>query len=87
MTEFFVEFWFHGYAKRRLKGLIWEVARKFRVRGAIKERPVPHMALFYGTPGPVDIRKVLAAVQTIGRNYRLVPFRVEGFDWRDGDQS
>jgi calcineurin-like phosphoesterase family protein/2'-5' RNA ligase len=87
MPDFFIEFRFHGYAKRRLKGLVWEVARKFRVGGAIKERPVPHMALFYGTPGPVDIRKVLAAVQTIGKNYRLVPFRVEGFDWRDGEKG
>ncbi|MBI2329704.1 MAG: 2'-5' RNA ligase family protein, partial [Chloroflexi bacterium] len=84
MTEFFIEFRFHGYAKRRLKRLVWEVARKFRVRGAIKERPVPHMALFYGTPGPVNIRKVLAAVKKVGENYNLVPFRINGFDWHDG---
>lgn len=87
MAEFFAEFRFHGYAKRRLKGLVWEVARKFRVRGAIKERPVPHMALFYGTPGSVNTEEVLAAVEKVGRKYRLVPFRVEGFDWRDGEKG
>jgi calcineurin-like phosphoesterase family protein/2'-5' RNA ligase len=87
MTEFFIEFRFHGYAKRRLKGLVWEVARKFRVRGAIKERPVPHMALFYGMPGPVSIRKILATVKKVGKNYDLVPFRVEGFDWNNGEKG
>jgi len=87
MTEFFIEFRFHDYAKRRLKGLIWEVAQKFRVRGAIKERPVPHMALFYGTPGPVNTRKVLAAVEKVGRKHKLVPFRVDGFDWSNGEKG
>lgn len=87
MTDFFIEFRFHGYAKRRLKGLVWDVARKFRVRGAIKERPVPHMALFYGTPRSVDIRKVLVAVRKVGKSFDLVPFRVEGFDWRNGEKG
>lgn len=87
MTEFFIEFRFHGYAKRHLKGLVWEVARKFRVRGAIKERPVPHMALFYGTSGPVNTRKVRAAVEKVGRKHNLIPFRVEGFDWSNGEKG
>ena len=64
MSDFFIEFRFHGYAKRCLRELVWEVAKKFRVRGAIRERPVPHMALFYGTPRHVNTRKVLAAVES-----------------------
>lgn len=87
MNEFFIEFRFHGYAKRRLRGLVWEVARKFRVRGAIRERPVPHVALFYGTPGSVNIRKVLAAVEKVSKNFDLVPFGIEGFDWHPGEKG
>jgi calcineurin-like phosphoesterase family protein/2'-5' RNA ligase len=67
-----------------------EVARKFRVKGAVKHRPVPHMALFYGFPGKTDIRKVFAAVEKVGEEYTLVPFKVEGTDWpdwRDGEEG
>jgi len=87
MSDFFIEFRFHGYAKRRLRELVWEVAKKFRVRGAIRERPVPHMALFYGTPGHVNTRKVLAAVERVGKNYKLVPFSIERFDWSNGEKG
>lgn len=87
VPNFFVEFRFHGYAKRQLKGLIHEVARQFRVRGATKYRPVPHMALFYGGPGTVDIRKVCDAVEKAAKNYSLVPFKVDGFEWHDGEEG
>lgn len=87
MTQFFVEFRFHGYTKRHLNGLIHEVARKFRVRGAVRERPVPHMALFYGSPGTTDIRKICAAVERVGKRYTLVPFKVERFEPRDGEKG
>jgi len=81
MTHFFVEFRFHGYAKRYLKSLIYEVAREFRVKGAIKPRPVPHMALFYNSSGTAASRKVLSAVEKVGKKYTIVPFKVEGSDW------
>jgi calcineurin-like phosphoesterase family protein len=84
MAGFFIEFRFHDEPKHYLKELTHEVARKFRARGA---RPVPHMALFYGSPGKSDIRKVLAAVKKVGKQYTLVPFKVEDFDWRDGEDG
>ena len=87
MPQFFVEFRFHGDAKRQLKGLIHEIARKFRVEGAIKYRPVPHMALFYGSSGTTDIRKVFASVEKAAKKYMLVPFKVERFDWRDNEEG
>lgn len=87
MPNFFVEFRFHGYAKHQLKGLIHEVAREFRIRGAIRYRPVPHMALFYGSQGMVDIRKLCAAVKKVGEKYILVPFKVEGFGWDNGEEG
>lgn len=87
MTHFFIEFRFQGYTKHHLRELMREVARKFRVRGAVKERPVPHMALFYGSPGMTDIKKVCTAVEKVGKRYTLVPFKIEGFDWRNGEKG
>ena len=87
MPHFLVEFRFHGYAKRYLRGLVREVAHKFRVKGAIKHRPVPHMALFYNSSGTADSRKVLAAVERVGKKYTLVPFKVDKFEWRNGEEG
>ncbi len=87
MPHFFVEFRFHDYPKRYLKELMHEVARKFRVRGAIRHRPVPHMALFYGSRGRTDIRKVFAAVERVWGKYTLVPFKIDKFETRDGEEG
>lgn len=87
MPNFFIEFRFQGYAKYQLRGLIREVAHKFRVHGATRYRPVPHMALFYGGPETVDIRKVCDAVEKAAKNYSLVPFEIDGFEWRDGKEG
>ena len=83
VTHFFVEFRFHGYPKQYQKGLIREVSRKFKVRGAIKKRVVPHMTL-YGPSQTTNIHKVFAAIAKIGKHYTLVPFKVEGFGCFDG---
>lgn len=87
MANFFIEFRFHGYAQHYLKDLIKEVSRKFNVKGAIKERPVPHMALFYGATGIFDIKKVCLAVENAAGKYTLVPFRIHGFELRNGEQG
>jgi calcineurin-like phosphoesterase family protein len=86
MTSFFVEFRFHGYAKHYLKELLREVARKFRVKGALKPRAVPHMTL-YGPSETNDIRKVFVAIERVGKKYMLVPFKIDSFDWRDGSKG
>lgn len=87
MADFFVEFRFHGYAKHQLRALVREVAHKFRVRGATRRRPVPHMALFYGGTGTANIRQVCDAVERVAGDYSLVPFEIDGFEWREGDEG
>lgn len=87
VPDFFIEFRFHGYAKRHLKKLVYEVARRFRVKGGIRYRPMPHMALFYGSSERVDIREVCAAVEKTGKQFELVPFTVDGFDWSHGEDG
>lgn len=82
MTYYLVEFRFHGYAKRYAKHLIYDVAKKYRVRGVTKKRAVPHITLF----GPFKTRysrKAVAAIVEVAKQYTLVPFRVTGFDYFD----
>ncbi|MFP3975562.1 MAG: 2'-5' RNA ligase family protein [Dehalococcoidia bacterium] len=86
MRQFFVEFRFYGYSQYYLKSLTYEIARKFKVKGAIKRRPVPHMTL-YGPSSAKDIHKVFAAIERVSKRYRLVPFSIEGFDWHDGSEG
>jgi len=82
MTGFLVEFRLHGYAKEYAKDVVYSVAKKFRVRGVTGKKVVPHISL-YGPGGTDDIRKVISAVEKVGRNYSLVPFKVKGFGYFD----
>jgi 2'-5' RNA ligase len=86
LINFFIEFRFHGYPKQYLKDLIREVFRKFKVKGAIKKRAVPHMTL-YGPSQTTDIYKVFAAIEKIGKRYTFVPFKVGGFGCFNGREG
>ena len=80
MVYYLIEFRFQGYAKRYAKNIIYEVARKFRVKGVTRKRAVPHISLF----GPFTTkyeRKAVNEVARIGRKYGTVPFKVKGFDY------
>lgn len=83
MIQFYVEFRFYGYPKRYLRSVIREIAQNFRVKGAIKERPVPHMTL-YGPSTTNDIKKVFSAIENVGGQYSLIPLTICGFNWRHG---
>jgi len=78
MAGFLIEFRMHGYAKEYAKDVVYSVARKFRVRGITRKRVVPHISL-YGPSKTNDIRKVISAVEKVGRQYTLVPFKIKGF--------
>lgn len=80
--HYLIEFRFHGYAKSYSKRLIYDVGRKFRVRGVTGKKVVPHISLF----GPFTTRyekKMIAEVINVARNYNLVSFKVKGFDYFD----
>jgi 2'-5' RNA ligase len=44
------------------------------------------MAL-YGGSGTANIKKVCAAVERIGKKYTLVPFKVDKFEWHNGEEG
>jgi hypothetical protein len=78
MAHYLIEFRFSGYAKKYLKELIYEVARKFHVRGAVRNRAIPHITLV----GPFytrDERRLIREFNSVARKYDLVQFRLNGF--------
>ena len=82
MARFYVEFRMHGYVKEYARDVVYSVAKKYKVKGVTRKRVVPHIGL-YG-PGKTDnIRKVISAVEKVGRKYTLVPFKIKGFGFFD----
>jgi len=78
MAGYLIEYRFHGYAKSYARDLIYEISRKFNVKGATRNRAVPHVTLF----GPFSARserQIVSQVVSACKNYEIVPFRVEGF--------
>lgn len=80
MVHFLIELRLHGDAKDYAKVLIYDIGKKFRVKGAIKERPVPHITL-YGPSEADNIKGIVSEVDRIARNYTLVPFQIKGFGY------
>jgi hypothetical protein len=68
MTSFYVDFRLNGYAKTHALSLIWDVSKRFRVKGMTRRRPVPHVTL-YDTSSTRNMRDVIRAVETVGRKY------------------
>jgi 2'-5' RNA ligase len=80
MSHYLIEFRFHGHAKKYRKRRIFEVARRFHVKGVTRKRPVPHITL----AGPFetrDIKRVIMDVESVAKNYNLVNFKLKGFGY------
>lgn len=78
MDTYLIEFRFQGYAKKYIKNKIFEIGKKFKIKGAIKKRIVPHITLF----GPFHSNnesKVISVFQKIVRKYKFVKFNLRGF--------
>jgi len=80
--HYFIEFRFQGYARKYLKRSIFDVARRFHVKGVTRKRPVPHITLV----GPFETRKlkrVIMDVESVAKKYNLVNFKLIGFGYFD----
>ncbi len=81
-VSFLVEFRLQGYAKKYAN---WASARtlreakKLRIRELKSRRFVSHICLF-GPARTNNLRRVIAEVERIGREYTLVPFKLGEFD-------
>ncbi|APV44676.1 2'-5' RNA ligase [Dehalogenimonas formicexedens] len=78
MTGFYIGIRLQKEAKEFAKEAVYSVAKKFRVKGMTRRRVVPHVTL-YGPGQTRDLRRVRKAVETIGREFTLVPFQFDGF--------
>jgi 2'-5' RNA ligase len=77
--SYLVQFRFHGYAKKYARSIIWDVARKFKVKGITHKKVVPHLTLFGPFTTKDRKRMVSTFIKTVKR-YHLVPFKVKGFN-------
>ena len=82
MARYIIEFRFHGNAKKYTKRLIYEIARKFGIKGVTRKKAIPHITLF----GPFTTRyeeKMVSEIINVAKKYTLVPFKVKGFNFFD----
>ena len=86
MAVYHIEFRIRGHAKKYAKTLIYEVGKRFRVRGMTRRHVVPHISLY----GPFLTRKqrdVVAEVVRVCSGYKLVPFTFRGFNYFDNSTN
>lgn len=79
-TSYLIEFRFHGYAKKYLKNLIFDVSNRFKVRGVTRKHVVPHITLY----GPFNINnesEMISRVTSICKSYedKIINFKLNGF--------
>jgi 2'-5' RNA ligase len=78
MAQYLIEFRFSGYAKKYLKRTIFEVAKKFRVKGVTKKKVVPHITMF-GPFNTDDESKVISTFFDVCKKHKLMSFQLKGF--------
>ena len=79
-TPYLIEIRLMGETKHITRKLIYDIYQKFHVKGAVKNRPVPHVTLF----GPFrckSIRPVLQCLKELGSSYSKLDYDVDGFDY------
>jgi len=77
--HYLIEFRFHGYAKKYLKEQIWDVGKKFKVKGITRKQVVPHISLI----GPFTTKKqkeIIPAFLKICKKYDFLRFKLSDFD-------
>ena len=80
-AHYLIEFRLSGYAKKYMKDLIFEVSRKFKVRGVTaRKNVVPHITLF-GPFTTKNEKEMVSRVVSVVRKYFLVPFKFQGFGY------
>ena len=69
-----------GETKYITRKLVYDIFHKFRVKGVMNKRPVPHVTLF-GPFSTRSIKQVIQSIREIGSEYQELGFEVDGFDY------
>lgn len=80
IKPYLIEIRMMGSPKYMTRELIYDIHKKFRVRGAVKHRPVPHMSLF-GPFGCRSLRDVIHTIGEIGSEFSELHYEIDGFDY------
>lgn len=78
--QYLIEIRLMGETKHIARKLIYDIYYKFRVRGSVKHRPVPHVTIF-GPFGCKSIRQVIHNLGEVGSEYSELEYSVDGFDY------
>lgn len=79
-TPYLIEIRIRGDIRDLCKKLIFDIYHKFRVRGMVRKRPVPHITLF-GPFGCRSIKNVIETIKEVGQDYSKLEYQVNGFDY------
>ncbi len=82
MAYYRIEFRFDEWEKNNVKSLIYDVAKKFRMKGITRKKAAPHVTLF----GPFIAsyeKKLVSELIYIAEKYTLIPFKIKGFNFFD----
>ncbi|AJW71223.1 2'-5' RNA ligase family protein [Nitrosopumilus adriaticus] len=80
IKPYLIEIRMMGEPKHTARQLIYDIHKKFRVHGAVKHRPVPHMSLF----GPFrchSLREVIHTIGEVGSEFSELEYDIDGFDY------
>ena len=80
ITPYLIEIRLMGETKHITRKLIYDIFHKFRVKGQMRKRPVPHVTLF-GPFSTRSIRQVIHSIQEVGSEYSELGFEVDGFEY------
>jgi len=80
LTHYLIENRIYGFAKQYARSLIWHIAKKFKVRGRIRQRPVPHMSLVGGFEAH-KINEVISKMKDVCMHYDPIPLQIKGIDF------
>lgn len=80
ITPYLIEIRLMGETKHITKKLIYDIYHKFRVKGQIRKRPVPHVTLF-GPFNTRNMREVIHSIGKIGSEYSELGYEIDGFDY------
>lgn len=79
MEPYLIEIRVQGYAKRYVESLMYELSKKFRLRGALSSGGVAHISM-YGPFSTNNERELVREFVKTCENYDLITFKFKGFN-------
>ena len=80
LYPYLIEIRLRGNVKFVAKKLIYDIHNKFGVRGAVRNRPVPHVTLF-GPFNTKSVKEIIQIMKKVGYNYSSFNYEVSGFGY------